>query len=136
VAATGTGIDLAALQQQLPNHKLKIKKPGQRACNVKDEKGKICGGHLKRWFYMADVKEQQCGDVARVLGPDAEIYRCEFCKTLYLPNPEDPRGMNVAGQGQVSVFGLTLPPKTDQEKSTQAAAVDKDKAVKDALPKG
>ena len=136
MAATGTGIDLAALQQQLPNHKLKIKKPGQRACNVKDEKGKICGGHLKRWFYMADVTEQQCGDVARVLGPDAEIYRCEFCKTLYLPNPDDPRGMNVAGQGQVSVFGLTLPPKTDQEKSTQAAAVDKDKAVKDALPKG
>ncbi len=136
MAATETSVNLAELQQQLPNHKLKIKKPGQRSCNEKDEKGKIDGGHLKRWYYGADIKEQQCGDVARVFGPDAEIYRCEYCKTLYLPNPEDPRGLNVAGQGSVSVFGLTLPPKTDQEKTTQATGVDKDKAVKDALPKG
>ena len=96
---------------QLPNHKVKIKKPGQRACNEKDAKGKLCGGHLKRWFYMADVKERACGDVAKAFGPDAEIYRCEFCKTLYLPNPEDPSGLNVAGQGQISTFGLTVPPK-------------------------
>ena len=34
--------------QQLPQHKVKVKKVGQRACNEKDEKGKICGGHLKR----------------------------------------------------------------------------------------
>jgi hypothetical protein len=126
----------AELQQQLPHHKLKLKKPGQRSCNEKDEKGKLCGGHLKRWFYTADVKERECGDVAKAFGPDGEIYRCEFCKTLYLPNPEDPHGLNVAGQGSVSVFGLTLPPKTDHDKGTQAAAVDKDKAVKDALPKG
>ncbi len=71
---------------QLPNHKVKIKKPGQRACNEKDAKGKLCGGHLKRWFYMADVKEKACGDVAKAFGPNAEIYRCEHCKTLYLPN--------------------------------------------------
>jgi hypothetical protein len=96
---------------QIPNHKTKLKKPGQRSCNVKDEKGKICGGHLKRWYYMTDVKEQACGDVARMLGPNAEIYRCEFCKTLYFPNPEDPTGLNVAGRGSISVFGLTLPPK-------------------------
>jgi hypothetical protein len=81
---------------QLPNHKLKIKKPGQRSCNEKDAKGKLCGGHLKRWYYMSDVKEQACGDVA---------------KTLYLPNPQDPSGLSVAGQGQISTFGLTLPPK-------------------------
>ncbi len=43
--------------QQLPNHKVKIKKPGQRACNEKDEKGKFCGGHLKRWFYTTDAME-------------------------------------------------------------------------------
>ena len=36
---------------QLPHHKVKIKKAGQRACNEKNEKGKFCGGHLKRWFY-------------------------------------------------------------------------------------
>lgn len=96
---------------QLPKHKTKRKKPGQRACNEKDAKGKLCGGHLKRWFYMSDVLEKTCGDVEQVLGPDAEIYRCEHCRTLYLPSPQDPSGLNVAGRGQISVFGLTLPPK-------------------------
>ena len=43
---------------QLPKHKVKYKKPFQRACNETDAKGKLCGGHLKRWFYMADVLEQ------------------------------------------------------------------------------
>ncbi len=96
---------------QLPHHKVKLKKPGQRSCNEKDAKGKLCGGHLKRWFYAADVLEQQCGDVEKAYGRDAEIYRCEHCKTLYLPNPEDPRGLNVAGRGMISVFGLTVPGK-------------------------
>jgi len=45
---------------QLPKHKVKIKKEGQRACNEKNEKGKFCGGHLKRWFYTTDVVEQAC----------------------------------------------------------------------------
>ncbi len=104
----------ASMPQQLPNHKLKIKKPGQRSCNEKDEKNKLCGGHLKRWYYMADIKEQACGDVEKAFGRDAEIYRCEFCKTLYLPSPDDPSGLNVAGQGQISVFGLTVPPKENK----------------------
>ena len=95
---------------QLPNHKVKIKKPGQRACNEKNEKGKPCAGHLKRWFYTTDVVEQACGDAAKAWGPDAEVYRCERCKTLYLPAPADAK-INVAGPGIVSVFGLTLPPK-------------------------
>ena len=110
--------------QQLPNHKVKLKKPGQRSCNEKDDKGKLCGGHLKRWFYMADVVEQGCGDVAKAYGPNAEIYRCEHCKTLYLPNPDDPTGLNVAGHGKISTFGLTLPPKEakDGDKSKEPAA--------------
>ena len=99
----------------LANHKIKVKaRPGQRACNEKNEKGKLCNGHLKHWFYKTDVKEQACGDVAQALGPDAELYRCEVCKTLYLPHPEDPRGQNVAGQGQLSVFGLTIAPKEEK----------------------
>jgi len=99
----------------LAHHKVKVKvRPGQRACNEKNEKGKLCNGHLKRWFYKTDVKEKACGDVAQALGPDAELYRCEFCKTLYLPHPEDPRGQNVAGQGQLSVFGLTIAPKEEK----------------------
>jgi len=95
---------------QLPQHKVKIKKAGQRACNEKNEKGKFCGGHLKRWFYTTDVIEQACGDAEKAWGPDAEVYRCEHCQTLYLPNPAEAK-VNVAGQGMISVFGLTLPPK-------------------------
>ncbi len=95
---------------QLPHHKVKIKKSLQRSCNEKDEKGKMCGGHLKRWFYATDSVEQACGDVEAAYGKDAEVYRCEYCRTLYLPNPEDPK-QNVAGRGSLSVFGLTVPPK-------------------------
>jgi hypothetical protein len=29
-----------------------------------------------------------------------------------LPNPEESGGLNVAGPGQISIFGLTVPPKT------------------------
>ena len=92
---------------QLPNHKVKRKKAGQRACNEKNEKGKFCGG---RWFYTTDILEQACGDAEKAWGPNAEVYRCEHCKTLYLPNPAEAK-VNVAGQGMISVFGLTLPPK-------------------------
>jgi len=96
----------------LPNHKLKYKiKPGQRSCNEKDAKGKLCNGHLKRWFYEDDVNEQACGDVLAAFGPGAELYRCEHCKTLYLPHPDDASGFNVAGLGRISVFGLTVKPK-------------------------
>jgi hypothetical protein len=97
--------------QQLPKHKVKLKKPGQRACNETNEKNKLCGGHLKRWFYAVDTIEQECGDAEQAWGKSAEVYRCEHCRTLYLPHPEDPKGMNVAGKGQLSVFGLTVPPK-------------------------
>ena len=61
-----------------------------RACDEKDEKGKLCAGHLKRWYFFGE-------DVKRELGPAAEVYRCEHCKTLYLPNPEEaPRTRTLA----------------------------------------
>jgi hypothetical protein len=61
--------------------KLKVRKPKQRSCDEKDAKGKLCGGHLKRWYdYPRDVETR--------IGKDAEIYRCEFCKTLYKPDPK------------------------------------------------
>ena len=104
---------------QLPKHKVKYKKAFQRACNELDDKAKICGGHLKRWFYLADVLEQACGDVRQAFGEKAEIYRCEHCRTLYLPSEEEPRGRNVAGLGKHSVFGLTLAPKSGEEKDKQ-----------------
>lgn len=109
------------LPAQLPNHKVKYKRPMQRACNENNPKGKLCGGHLKRWFYSSDVKEQGCGDVKQAWGKDAEVYRCEHCKTLYLPNPEDLGGRNVAGYGSISDFGFSLPPKETAAKSATAA---------------
>jgi len=70
--------------------KVKRRLPRMRACNEKNEKGKICAGHLKRWFFFGP-------DVVEQFGKDVEIYRCEKCKTLYLPNPEEaPRSRTLA----------------------------------------
>jgi hypothetical protein len=90
--------------QQFPDHKVKIKKAGQRACNEKDAKGKFCGGHLKLWFYATDAVERECGDIEKAWGKNAEVYRCENCKALYLPTPGETK-VNIAGQGMKSVFG-------------------------------
>jgi len=112
LATTPSSSSTARLQTNFAHHKVKTKKPGQRACNEKDQKGKFCGGHLKRWFYSVDLLEQKCGDLERAWGRDTEVYRCEHCKTLYLPNPEAEHVVNVAGSGQISVFGLTIPGKS------------------------
>jgi hypothetical protein len=50
--------------------------------------------------------------VREAYGDSGEVYRCEHCKTLYLPSGEEPRGKNVAGVGQLSIFGVTVVPKT------------------------
>lgn len=82
---------------------LKEKKPGQRACDEKDAKGKTCVGHLKRWYYPSDA------EVAKELGADAEIYRCERCHALYKPAAED---NSTAGQRfkaqPVNILGDTI----------------------------
>jgi len=62
--------------------KIKRRLLRQRACNEKDAKGKLCAGHLKRWYFFGEEIKQK-------LGPDAEVYRCERCKTLYLPHPDE-----------------------------------------------
>ena len=63
--------------------KIKPKKATQRACDEKDAKGKLCCGHLKRWY---DYPKE----IAALVGPKAEIYRCEFCQTLYKPDLSQP----------------------------------------------
>ena len=80
--ATGTTppADVVAV---LGGVKVKVRLPRMRACNEKDEKGKSCVGHLKRWYFFGE-------EVKAKYGPTAEIYRCEHCKTLYLPNPDEP----------------------------------------------
>src|SRR5579864_130412 len=60
--------------------KVKVRAPRQRSCDEKDAKGKLCCGHLKRYYdYPKEI-------AALVGGPLVEVYRCEFCKTLYKPN--------------------------------------------------
>jgi hypothetical protein len=50
--------------------KIKVKKRTQRACDEKDEKGKVCCGHLKRWYdYPKEIEA--------ILGPKAEGRRDE-----------------------------------------------------------
>ncbi len=60
----------------------KEKKPGQRACDEKDAKGKLCVGHLKRWYTPTD-------EIVQALGKNTPVYRCERCHTLYRPSPND-----------------------------------------------
>lgn len=62
--------------------KVKRRTPRMRACNEKDAKGKLCAGHLKRWYFFGD-------ELRKMYGDDAELYRCEKCKTIYLPNAEE-----------------------------------------------
>lgn len=100
--------------EQLGKHQVKIKKPGQRSCNEKDAKGKICAGHLKRWYYSADIVEQECGDLERHWGENAEVYRCEHCRMLYKPAEGEDQQPNVAGRGILSIFGFTVPPKSEK----------------------
>src|ERR1700723_2913365 len=58
--------------------KIKPKKPTMRACDEKAAKGKLCCGHLKRWYgYPKEIEA--------LVGKKAEIYRCEFCQTIYKP---------------------------------------------------
>lgn len=64
-------------------HKVKRRILHMRACNEKDEKGKSCFGHLKRWYGYGD-------EVLKQYGPDPEVYRCERCKTLYVPAEGEP----------------------------------------------
>ena len=71
---------------------VKEKKPGQRACDVKDEKGELCLGHLKRWYYddpHAIFYTAAEEEAIKEFGKDGEIYRCERCHTLYRPALDD-----------------------------------------------
>jgi hypothetical protein len=82
-AASSKPVPVAELIDTLSDGtKVKMRLPRMRACNEKDAKDKLCAGHLKRWYFFGD-------EVKNKFGGDVEIYRCEHCKTLYLPNPEE-----------------------------------------------
>jgi hypothetical protein len=69
--------------------KIKAKRPTMRACDEKDAKGKLCCGHLKRWYdYPKEIEA--------LVGKKAEIYRCEFCQTIYKPgHTQAPRSYTI-----------------------------------------
>jgi hypothetical protein len=70
--------------------RIRQRAPRQRACSLKDAKGKLCAGHLKRWYFYGAELEQR-------YGKNAEIYRCQNCKAIYLPNPDEtPRSATLA----------------------------------------
>lgn len=79
-AAPATAVAATTAEPAAPvAPKIKPKKSTQRACDEKDAKGKLCCGHLKRWYdYPKEIEA--------LVGPKAEIYRCEFCRTLYKPD--------------------------------------------------
>ena len=82
IAATPAAETAPTTAEEKPSlPKVKTRKPKQRACDEKNAKGKLCAGHLKRWF-------EYPSEIASLVGKDAEIYRCEFCKTLYRPDPK------------------------------------------------
>src|SRR5579863_6797886 len=77
-APAAPAVEAAAAHAGPP--KVKVRAPRQRACDEKDAKGKFCFGHLKRYYdYPKEIADL-------VGGPHVELYRCEFCKTLYKPN--------------------------------------------------
>ena len=108
MATTGTGLDTPP---QLPHHKVKYKKPAQRACNEKDAKGKLCGGHLKRWFYADDVIEQACGDVEKAWGADDGGLPLRALQDALLAQSRGSRPAATLPGREDFDFGLTLPPK-------------------------
>src|ERR1700749_3249808 len=61
--------------------------PGQTVCNEKNEKGKLCNGHLK------ELNTQHPSRVH--LRGDDTLYRCQACGALYMGPPmghvRDPR---------------------------------------------
>jgi hypothetical protein len=78
-AAAPTATAVATEPESPAAPKIKPKKATQRACDEKDAKGKLCCGHLKRWYdYPKEIEA--------LVGKQAEIYRCEFCQTIYKPD--------------------------------------------------
>lgn len=70
--------------------KIKTRKPRQRACDEKDAKGKICAGHMKRYYDIPKETEALVRQQAGLGSRDSlELYRCHRCGALYLPLKEE-----------------------------------------------
>jgi hypothetical protein len=81
--ATDTPTPTATNAQALPTEQSSVPKKitnAQTVCNVKNEKGKLCNGHLKQL--------RSGGEEAEVhLRGDDVLYKCQSCGTLYMGPP-------------------------------------------------
>src|ERR671917_27413 len=88
VAQTGVGKDAPTEQQASKSGAPKRFEKGQTVCNEKNEKGKLCNGHLKQ---VSPIRE----DARKHMRGDDLLYRCQTCGTLYMGPPlghvRDPR---------------------------------------------
>jgi hypothetical protein len=79
---SSVGADASVIRLLPDGTKVKQRRLRMRACDEVNSKSKICAGHLKRWYRPTAM-------VREALGSDAELYRCERCHTIYLPNPAE-----------------------------------------------
>src|SRR5204862_212827 len=74
-AASEKPVPVAELVDTLSDGtKVKRRIPRMRACNEKDAKGKLCAGHLKRWYFFGDEVKQKFGADAEIGGREKD--RC------------------------------------------------------------
>ena len=61
-AASTKPVPVAELVDTLSDGtKVKRRVPRMRACNEKDAKGKLCAGHLKRWYFFGEEVKRTAG---------------------------------------------------------------------------
>jgi hypothetical protein len=89
---------------------------GQTVCNEKNEKGKLCNGHLKQ---VSPIREA----ARKHLRGDDLLYKCQTCGTLYAGPPlghvRDPRQRRYVEHEQnliLQAAGGTLPAITKNER--------------------
>ena len=71
--------DIKSLSIQSPTEKTGEYRPllaGQTVCNVLDEKGQKCTGHVKQWFTAPP-------EVVSKAAPGNTIHRCQRCFAIY-----------------------------------------------------
>ena len=89
---------------QLPKHKVKYKKAFQRACNEQDAKGKLCGGHLKRWFYWPMCWSRPAAMCGRRSATRRRSIVASTARRCICPAQEEPRGQQCRRSGQAIGF--------------------------------
>src|SRR5437773_123951 len=108
-AENGNATTTAAVPKRITN--------AQTVCNERNEKGKLCNGHLKQL--------KTAGEAAEVhLRGDDVLFKCQTCGTLYMGPPlghvRDPRKQHRFVEAELAAVlqaaGGTLPVSKKNEK--------------------